>query len=86
MISFLQLKYTDWLNEIKTKIHVYCLYETNISSKDRHWLAVKEWMKVWKSNRMSKHTVNTKLIPNEKQSEVTVIESPVYILLLLVNW
>lgn len=35
---------------------------------------------------MSKHTDNTKLIPNENQSEVTDVESPVYVLLLLVNW
>ena len=50
----LQPKGTDWLNEYRSKTHIYCLQKTPFRPQDTYRLKVRGWKTIFHANSEQK--------------------------------
>ena len=50
----LQPKDTDWLNEYRSKTHIYCLQKTPFRPQDTYRLKVRGWKTIFHANSEQK--------------------------------
>jgi exonuclease III len=62
---------TNW---IRTEETICCLQDTHFADRNKHWLKVKGWKKIYQANGPSKQVGVTILISNKEDFKFTLVE------------